>query len=48
MEPPNPLPKYVYKIIPTPPPNPIPETYPLSLLDQKDGFVHLSTAKQVR
>ncbi|KAH8911693.1 hypothetical protein BR93DRAFT_921670 [Coniochaeta sp. PMI_546] len=47
MEAPNPLPRYVYKIIPTAPPSPIPSPYPLSLLDQKDGFVHLSTAAQI-
>ena len=48
MEAPDPLPKYVYKIIPSAPPDPIPEAYPLSELDQKDGFVHLSTSWQVR
>lgn len=48
MQPPNPLPKYVYKIIPTAPPSPIPSPYPLSALDEKDGFVHLSTSWQVR
>ena len=42
------LPKYVYKIIPTAPPEPLPAEYPLSELDQNDGFVHLSTAEQVR
>ncbi|KAH6630908.1 hypothetical protein B0J18DRAFT_422592 [Chaetomium sp. MPI-SDFR-AT-0129] len=45
--PPSPLPEYVYKIIPSPPPSPIPTPYPLSPLDQQDGFVHLSTAKQI-
>ena len=45
--PPSPLPEFVYKITPTPPPDPIPEAYPLSDLDRKDGFVHLSTAWQV-
>lgn len=44
---PDPLPKYVYKIIPSAPPKPIPAQYPLSQLDQNDGFVHLSTASQV-
>jgi uncharacterized protein (DUF952 family) len=44
--PPNPLPEYIYKITPTAPPDPIPEQYPLSALDQQDGFVHLSTAWQ--
>lgn len=47
MAPPTPLPTYVYKIVPTAPPSPIPAQYPLSELDQKDGFVHLSIAKQV-
>ncbi|KAI1355259.1 hypothetical protein F5Y01DRAFT_311176 [Xylaria sp. FL0043] len=47
MAPPTPLPKYVYKIVPTAPPSPIPAQYPLSELDQKDGFVHLSIATQV-
>jgi uncharacterized protein (DUF952 family) len=45
---PSPLPEFVYKITPAAPPNPIPEEYPLSELDQKDGFVHLSTGWQVR
>ncbi|KAF7559565.1 hypothetical protein G7046_g4586 [Stylonectria norvegica] len=40
-------PKFVYKIVPAPPPEPIPDQYPLSSLDQNDGFVHLSTAVQV-
>ena len=47
MAPPNPLPQYVYKIIPAPPPSPIPDSFPLSELDKKDGFVHLSAAFQV-
>ncbi|KAI1739000.1 hypothetical protein F4680DRAFT_449462 [Xylaria scruposa] len=47
MAPPTPLPTYVYKIIPTAPPSPIPAQYPLSELDQKDGFIHLSIAKQI-
>ncbi|KAK4645524.1 hypothetical protein QC761_202198 [Podospora bellae-mahoneyi] len=45
--PPSPLPTYVYKIIPSAPPSPIPDFYPLSDLDRQDGFVHLSTARQV-
>ncbi len=48
MAPPVPLPQFVYKIIPSAPPEPIPDSYPLSELDQKDGFVHLSAAFQVR
>ncbi|KAI1811569.1 hypothetical protein GGS20DRAFT_562440 [Poronia punctata] len=47
MSPPHPLPEYVYKIIPTAPPSPIPSEYPLSDLDRKDGFVHLSIATQI-
>ncbi|KAI0182460.1 hypothetical protein EV127DRAFT_378710 [Xylaria flabelliformis] len=47
MAPPTPLPTYVYKITPTAPPSPIPAQYPLSELDQKDGFIHLSIAKQI-
>ncbi|KAK1776899.1 hypothetical protein QBC45DRAFT_487809 [Copromyces sp. CBS 386.78] len=45
--PPSPLPEFVYKITPEVPPSPIPESYPLSELDQKDGFVHLSTSWQI-
>ena len=41
-------PDFVYKIVPSAPPTPIPSQYPLSELDQKDGFVHLSTGTQVR
>lgn len=40
-------PKYIYKITPEPAPSPIPEIYPPSELDAKDGFIHLSTALQV-
>ncbi|KAI0540638.1 hypothetical protein GGR58DRAFT_121379 [Xylaria digitata] len=47
MAPPTPLPTYVYKIVPAAPPSPIPAQYPLSELDQKDGFVHLSIAIQI-
>ncbi|KAI4600777.1 hypothetical protein KJ359_012939 [Pestalotiopsis sp. 9143b] len=43
---PSPLPKFVYKIVPSAPPSPIPDEYPLSDLDKADGFVHLSTADQ--
>lgn len=42
------LPKFVYKIIPTAPAEPLPAEYPLSELDQTDGFVHMSTAEQVQ
>ncbi|OTA70322.1 hypothetical protein K449DRAFT_460107 [Hypoxylon sp. EC38] len=44
---PSPLPQFVYKIVPSAPPTPIPSQYPLSELDQKDGFVHLSTGTQI-
>ncbi|KAI3322550.1 hypothetical protein HD806DRAFT_128879 [Xylariaceae sp. AK1471] len=47
MAPPTPLPPYVYKIVPAAPPSPIPAQYPLSELDQKDGFIHFSTATQI-
>lgn len=42
-------PTYVYKLIPSsaPPPDPIPETLPLSPLDTASGFIHLSTALQI-
>jgi uncharacterized protein (DUF952 family) len=46
LPPPSPLPEYVYKIIPSAPPDPIPSSYPLSDLDKQDGFVHLSTSWQ--
>ncbi|KAK2068405.1 hypothetical protein P8C59_003044 [Phyllachora maydis] len=45
--PPDPLPAFVYKITPTAPPSPLPDVYPLSELDGKDGFIHLSTAAQI-
>ncbi|KAK4697711.1 hypothetical protein P7C71_g415, partial [Lecanoromycetidae sp. Uapishka_2] len=41
---PSPLPLYVYKILPEAPPSPLPDELPLSALDAKDGFIHLSTA----
>lgn len=43
---PIPLPEYVYKILPEAFPDPLPLTLPLSALDAKDGFIHLSTADQ--
>ena len=46
MPPPSPLPAYVYKILPEAPPEPLPDTLPLSPLDAKDGFIHFSTAEQ--
>lgn len=45
---PDPLPVHIYKIIADAPPSPLPAEWPLSDLDRKDGFIHLSTAKQVR
>lgn len=38
---------YVYKILDAPPAEPLPSELPVSALDAKDGFVHLSTAAQV-
>ncbi|KAF9491643.1 hypothetical protein BDN71DRAFT_1452487 [Pleurotus eryngii] len=40
---------YVYKLIhaSTPPPDPLPESLPLSEFDVQSGFIHLSTARQV-
>ena len=46
MAPPTPAPKYVYKILPEAPPDPLPASLPLSALDTQDGFIHLSTAPQ--
>ncbi|KAK1633854.1 hypothetical protein BDP81DRAFT_62081 [Colletotrichum phormii] len=40
-------PQYIYKIVPEAPPSPLPTEFPLSDLDRNDGFIHLSTAKQV-
>ncbi|KAJ2930193.1 hypothetical protein H1R20_g6881, partial [Candolleomyces eurysporus] len=43
-------PTYIYKIVHSsagPLPDPLPDRLPVSELDQKDGFIHLSTAKQV-
>ncbi|KAF4584549.1 hypothetical protein EYR40_004547 [Pleurotus pulmonarius] len=40
---------YVYKLVhsSTPPPDPLPESLPLSELDVQSGFIHLSTARQI-
>jgi len=46
MPPTSPLPKYVYKILSKAPPVNLPKALPLSPLDAKDGFIHLSTAEQ--
>lgn len=40
------LPRYVYKIIPEEPKEPLPCVLPLSELDERSGFCHLSTAEQ--
>lgn len=46
MPPPSPLPTYLYKVLSIVPPLPLPKALPLSTLDAKDGFIHLSTAEQ--
>jgi Protein of unknown function (DUF952) len=43
----RPIPEHVYKIVPFAPPAPLPDTLPLSELDQNDGFIHLSDAAQI-
>lgn len=42
-------PTYIYKLVPytAPPPTPLPVALPVSELDQKSGFIHLSTAPQI-
>lgn len=47
MSAPTPLPTHVYKILDARPEDPLPASLPVSELDEKDGFVHLSTAAQV-
>lgn len=44
---PSPLPTYLYKILPGAPPSPLSERLPLSDLDRNDGYLHLSTSRQV-
>ncbi|KAF1943675.1 hypothetical protein EJ02DRAFT_126395 [Clathrospora elynae] len=44
---PSPLPIYLYKILPSAPPSPLPARLPLSDLDRNDGYIHLSTSEQV-
>ncbi|KAK4631552.1 hypothetical protein CLAFUW4_03175 [Fulvia fulva] len=39
---------HFYKILDNAPREPLPETLPLSELDKKDGFIHLSTANQIK
>jgi uncharacterized protein (DUF952 family) len=43
------VPTFLYKIIPlsSPPPSPLPDILPPSDLDQRSGFIHLSTAEQI-
>jgi uncharacterized protein (DUF952 family) len=43
------VPTYLYKIVPSssPLPSPLPDILPPSDLDKKDGFIHLSSAKQI-
>jgi hypothetical protein len=48
----NQPPTYIYKLIPSSapvplPPTPLPSALPVSELDKTSGFVHLSTAKQI-
>lgn len=43
----KPFPGFVYKIVDAAPPSPIPHSLPLSALDSKDGFIHLSVADQI-
>jgi uncharacterized protein (DUF952 family) len=42
-------PAYIYKLVPStaPVPDDLPERLPVSDLDQRSGFIHLSTAPQV-
>jgi uncharacterized protein (DUF952 family) len=47
MSAPSPLPNYLYKILPSAPPSPLPARLPLSDLDRTDGYIHLSTSEQV-
>lgn len=44
---PDPIPRYVYKILGSTPPSIIPKDMPLSDLDRADGFIHLSTGWRV-
>jgi uncharacterized protein (DUF952 family) len=42
-------PTYIYKILPSnpPPPSPLPLALPVSALDRRDNFIHLSTSRQL-
>jgi len=44
-----PNPQYIYKLLPASaaPPASLPSALPVSALDQKSGFIHMSTARQV-
>ena len=42
---PSPLPTFIYKIVPAEP-RPLANGLPVSQLDAKDGFIHMSTAEQ--
>ena len=46
---PTPLPEYIYKILPSSPalPSPLPLALPVSALDARDNFIHLSTSFQI-
>ncbi|KAI0320161.1 hypothetical protein OF83DRAFT_657232 [Amylostereum chailletii] len=43
----QPIPRYIYKILDSTPPSPLPPNLPLSDLDAADGFIHLSAAWRV-
>lgn len=45
----GPKPTYIYKLVhfSTPPPEPLPDALPVSDLDSRDRFLHMSTQKQV-
>ncbi|KAI0036467.1 hypothetical protein K488DRAFT_82085 [Vararia minispora EC-137] len=47
MSSPGPVPRYVYKILPGAPPEPMPKNIALSDLDRADGFIHLSAGWRV-
>ncbi|TVY25623.1 hypothetical protein LHYA1_G006331 [Lachnellula hyalina] len=49
MSTPSQPPKYIYKILPpsAAPPSPLPLSLPLSDLDSRDGFIHMSASNQI-